>query len=270
VRSLLATLGCLVLLAGCTGDDEPSADPTPTPTPTVLPSATQAPVPADRACYQLGYDEALAPTHAGTALDCAADHTSQTYAVGRLDVLADGHLLAVDSARVRRQVAADCPARLGDFVGGTLEDQRLSMLRAVWFTPTVEESDAGADWFRCDVIAVAAPDRLATLDGPLRDVLDRPAGRDRFGMCGTAAPDAAGFTRVACAEEHSWRAVAVVELPEGDYPGEAAVRERGQTPCEEAGLDAADDPLDYQWGYEWPTAKQWKAGQSYGRCWVPD
>jgi hypothetical protein len=269
VRALAAVL--VLLLAGCSGgDDDPGAAPSSTPTPTAVPTATAVPLPPERACYQLGYDDALAPTNAGTPLDCTQEHTSQTYAVGELDVLVDGHLLAVDSGRVRRQVAADCPARLGDFVGGSLADQRLSMLRAVWFTPTVEESDAGAAWYRCDVIAVAGPDQLATTTGPLRGVLDRPAGRDRYGMCGTAAPDAAGFERVVCSSEHAWRAIAVVDLPDGDYPGVAAVREQGQTPCEDAGLDAADDPLDYQWGYEWPTAEQWKAGQTFGRCWAPD
>ena len=28
------------------------------------------------------------------------------------------------------------------------------MLRTVWFTPSVEESDAGANWYRCDVVAL--------------------------------------------------------------------------------------------------------------------
>ncbi len=32
----------------------------------------------------------------------------------------------------------------------------------------------------------------------------------------------------------------------------------------------ADDALNFQWGYEWPTEKQWDDGQTYGRCWAPD
>ena len=89
-------------------------------------------------------------------------------------------------------------------------------------------------------------------------------------MCGTAAPDAADFERVACARTHSWRAESVVELADGDYPGEAAAREAGQAPCEDAGRAVAADPLDFEWGYEWPDAEQWRSGQTYGRCWVPD
>jgi hypothetical protein len=270
VRRLLVAVVAAVLLAACSGDGDPDADPPPSATPSVLPSATAAPGPPARACYRLAYDEALAPTNQGAPVDCAEEHTSQTYAVDRLDAVVDGHLLAVDSERVRRQVARVCPEQLGGFLGGSADDLRLSMLRAVWFTPTVAESDAGADWYRCDVIAVAGTDELATVTGPLRGVLDRPVGRDRWGMCGTAAPDAPRFTRVVCSADHTWRAIGVVDLPEGDYPGAAAVRERGQTPCEDAGLDAAEDPLDYQWGYEWPTAEQWEGGQTYGRCWAPD
>lgn len=272
MRRLLPALVVAALLAtgtACSGDDEPASVPSPTPSPTAPPTASAVPVPAARACYQVSYDEALAPTADGTAVDCAEEHTTQTYAVGRLDTVVDGHLLAVDSTRVREQVAATCPSQLGDFVGGSADDLRLSMLRAVWFTPTVEESDAGADWYRCDVIAIAGPEELASVTGRLGGALDTPAGRDRWGMCGTAAPDDRQFSRVVCSAEHSWRAVAVVELPDGAYPGAAAVRDRGQTPCEDAGRESAEDPLDFQWGYEWPTREQWRAGQTFGRCWVP-
>ncbi len=149
------------------------------------------------------------------------------------------------------------------------DDLRLSMLRAVWFTPTVEQSDTGAEWYRCDVTAVGSEGQLATLGGGLRGVLDRPDGAT-YGMCGTAAPDASSFERVVCSREHSWRAVAVVDLGDGDYPGEGPAREAGQTLCEDAGRSAADDPLDFAWGYEWPTQEQWTTGQTYGRCWAPD
>ncbi len=82
--------------------------------------------------------------------------------------------------------------------------------------------------------------------------------------------DAPDFARVACAREHSWRAVSVVELADGDYPGEEAARAAGQSTCEDAGRAAADDPLDFEWGYEWPDAEQWADGQTFGRCWAPD
>ncbi len=155
-------------------------------------------------------------------------------------------------------------------MGGSLDDRRLSMLRPVWFTPTVEQSDAGASWFRCDVVALAADGELASLAGKVAGVLDTAEGRDRYGMCATDQPGAKDFKRVICSRDHSWRAIAVVPLRAGPYPGSGTVRAAGQAPCRDAGASVAADSLNYQWGYEWPTAQQWKDGQRYGRCWAPD
>jgi hypothetical protein len=279
-RSLAVALASTVfvsgaLLAGCSGDDRPDDPATSSSTsPTASPSATAAAeppqAPKDRACYQLDYTEAVAPTVDAAAIPCERPHTSMTYAVGQLDTVVDGHLLTVDSARVRTQVAQTCPERFAAFVGGTMEEQRLSMLRPVWFTPTVEESDAGASWFRCDAVALAADEELAPLTGRLQGALGREDGRDRYAMCGTAAPGTPDFERVICSADHSWRAVATVPFDDDSYPGVAKVRAAGDGPCEDAGADAADGELDYKWGYEWPTAEQWKAGQTYGLCWAPD
>jgi hypothetical protein len=226
--------------------------------------------PRERACYRLDYDEAVAPTVDVAATPCTRKHTSTTFAVGALDAVVDGHLLAVDSRRVRNQVAQTCPERFSTFIGGTEDDRRLSMLRPVWFTPTVEQSDAGESWFRCDAVALAADERLAPLSDDLEGVLDEADGRDRYAMCGTASPGTPDFERVICSADHSWRAVATVPFDDGRYPGVDQVRAAGDGPCKDAGASAADGALDYKWGYEWPTAEQWRAGQRYGLCWAPD
>jgi hypothetical protein len=276
VNRLPVVLILLLALTACTGSDDGPSEPEGSPSSattaaSTAPAADPPPAPpADRGCRDLGFDEAVAPTDDSDPVPCANEHTAMTFAVGDLDTLVDGHLLAVDSDQVQSQVATTCPARLAGFVGGTLEDRHLSMLRAVWFTPTVPESDAGASWFRCDVVALAREGELAPLTGRLAGVLDKPEGRDRYGMCGTAEPGTPGFDRVICSSEHSWRAISTVPLQAGPYPGVAKVRAAGQTPCKDAGAAAADDSLDYQWGYEWPSAAQWAAGQHYGLCWAPD
>ena len=269
-RIALAVLAALLLAVGLSacGGDQP---PTPTPTsPTPPPVASAAPRPAASGCHVLTYDEAIAataPEHDAT-VPCSHSHTAQTYAVGTLDTVAGGHLLAVDSDRVRAQLAQRCPAALRSYVGGDTETLRLSVLRAIWFRPTIEQAADGADWYRCDVIALAGEGQLATLTTSLRGVLDSPHADD-WAMCGTAQPGTAGFRRVPCREDHSWRALSTVDLPAGAYPGEAAAKEAGQEPCQRAGRDAAQDALDYKWGYEWPTAEQWGNGQTYGICWAP-
>jgi hypothetical protein len=278
---LALLLVAALALSGCTsggqdpaaGDSVPgSASSSPSPTPVVAPPPP--PAPALGACYRLSYDEALAPTNADVAVPCAKGHTSQTFAVGRLDLVANGHLLAVDSAAVSEQVAKRCPGQLAGYLGATPEQLRLSLLRPVWFTPSLEESDAGADWYRCDVIAVTGDRTLAKFDRDLAHALAKPDSRAELAMCGTAEPGSEAFRHVLCREDHTWKAISVLDLAErskdGRYPGEKVVQEAGQDPCAEAARAIASDALDYEWGYEWPTKDQWQAGQTYGRCWSPD
>ena len=88
-------------------------------------------------------------------------------------------------------------------------------------------------------------------------------------MCGTAEPGTAGFRRVACSTDHSWRALSTVDIAGRAYPGVEKVRAAGQQTCQDAASAVADDPLNYRWGYEWPTEQQWQSGQHYGICWAP-
>lgn len=259
------------VVGACTGDDDPSGSPEPT-----EPAATQSTAPAPPAppkvgaCYDLTFDAAVAPTSEVEATACTGPHTSETVAVGTIDAVVDGHLLAVDSEHVQAQVASACPQQLIRYVGGTPRNLRLSMIRPTWYTPTVEESDRGADWYRCDAVVLAGAESLAKVTGSLKGALNRPRPRPQHAMCGTAAPDAKNFRRVPCSAKHSWRAIDVVTFEEGKYPGLKKVRAAGRTRCEDAGADVAEDPLDFRWGYEWPTKAQWKTGQNYGRCWAPD
>jgi hypothetical protein len=265
-----------VLLAGCTSSGTPSTAPETSTSPTSPaessppPVATPAPRPATGACYRLDYDQALAPTTHARPVPCRAAHTATTYLVGTLDTVVQGHLLAVDSPRVQDQVAAACPSRLGRFLGATPAQLRLTSLRAVWFTPTLAQSDRGQDWYRCDVTAVAGPEELARLTDPVQGVLRTPVGRTRYGICGTAQPGTPTFERVICSRRHTWRAIATYDVRGRSYPGQAAVRAVAQRRCKSAAQVVATDSLDYQWGYDWPTREQWDAGQHYGLCWAPD
>jgi hypothetical protein len=287
----ILALTIALTLAGCSsaGDDEPAADgsasPTAAATTAAEPAAPPPAAPELGACYRISYDEAVAPTNADTAVPCGKGHTSQTFAVDQLDLVVNGHLLAVDSDAVRKQVAKRCPLQLAAYVGATTEQLELSLLRPVWFTPTIEQSDEGAGWYRCDVIAVTGDSKVAKVDSDLSKALAKPAGRDEYGMCGTAQPGTATFSHVLCREDHSWKAISVLDLAAkaskgsikgsvagqaGGYPGEDVVRDAGQDVCADAARAIASDALDYEWGYEWPTKDQWQAGQTFGRCWAPD
>lgn len=234
--------------------------------------------PGPAACYDLTFAQAGALTSGVDPVDCARRHTSATYFVGTVDPVVDGHLLAVDSDRVQAQVAQRCRDRLDGFLGGSPQALRLSMFRPVWFTPTLEEAQAGADWFRCDLVALGSEGSLLELEGRFRRILDSDRWQGRFGLCATAEPGTDGFAKVGCSRKHTWQAISTVDISapgpksgvaDPPYPGIAHVRAAGQEECQSAGLSVAEDTLDYQWGYEWPDEAQWAAGQRWGTCWAP-
>ncbi len=266
-----------LLLAGCTTPAEDPATTPSTPATSEPPLASPAPVeelrvPRAGACYRLTLEDAASPTHTGPAVPCEKRHTARTIHVGELDLLVDGRALAVDSDRAQRQLRTTCPQRLAEFLGGDEERRRLSRLQVVWFSPTLEEADRGASWFRCDVIALGRSSELLPLprDQRLRGVLDRPDALRTFGLCGTARPGTPGFERVACALRHSWVAVSTLSIDGGDrYPGAAAVRAAGDDVCADRVRAANDFVLEYEYGWEWPTRQQWRAGQRHGYCWAP-
>ncbi len=271
---------CLTVLAvtiGCT-TSTPQASSSTRPPATKAPSSSQptaSPPPAAPgvgSCHRLSLQAATAPTDSRPAVPCGSSHTTVTVRVGHFDPVRDGHLLSVDSRSVQRQIAARCPTGPSGYLGGTLADRRLSRFAVVWFSPTVEQGQAGATWFRCDLLALAGTgpgQGLAVLPAHLHGILDRPHALDRFGTCGSAAPDSPHFDRVICARRHTWRAVSVIPLaPHARFherPAGAAADGR----CKQVAAAAAGGALRYTWAFEWPTLQQWRAGQRYGFCWLP-
>jgi hypothetical protein len=266
----IAVLLLAIVLAGCTDPAPPVPSSSPSPSASSSEPSTTAtslpPRPVRNGCHRLSYRQAVAPVVGGTDVSCRKPHTSQTYKVGRLSLLSDGHLLVVDSPSVQDAVATSCTSLLGAHVGGSPEDLRLSMVQAVWFTPSVEEAAAGADWFRCDVVALASDGRLAPLP---RSSAGLVGSSSRFAMCGTATPDAASHRRVTCSAKHSWVAVATVALTGKSYPSAVEASTQMESACRAAARSRADDPLDFTWSEERPSRAQWDAGQHHGICWAP-
>ncbi|MDN5894416.1 MAG: septum formation family protein [Nocardioides sp.] len=261
----------VVVLSGCQSADGPDkATPSEKPTSTATP-AKPAPRPEVGTCRAMTYKQSSAATDESRRVQCKKDHTAQTFFVDTFASVIDGHLVTVDSDHAQSQISAQCPKHFDDYVGGTEEERRLSMLSVAWFSPTVEQSDAGQDWYRCDITLVSSPEKLGKLTGDLKGVLDTPEGRDRFGMCSTGEPGTPQFKRVVCSSNHSWRAIGTIDVQpaKGDaYPGLKAAQESGGS-CEGDARARADDPLSFRWGYEWPTKQQWNAGRHYGFCWAP-
>jgi hypothetical protein len=267
MRSAALVVAGLVL-AACSspGSSTPHADPTAVLTSSTTTHAAKPPPPPPpaHACYRLSYEDALAPTSDARPVPCTGPHTAVTFFVGSFDT----HQ-AVDGPDVHRLVSTACPRRFATFAGGTADDRRLSMLRTIWFTPTLEQAQAGAHWFRCAAIALHDDQHLAPLAGPVSGALDRAQSRQRFALCGTAEPGTTGFQQRICSAAHAWRALRTVDFRPGAYPGVDQVKSAGQQPCQDAAKAVASDPLSFRWSYQWPTMQQWRTGQTYGVCWAP-
>jgi Septum formation len=273
-RVLGPALATVLLSTGCTGSaDDPSAGASASsPAPGAATTAPVPPAPEPAACYRLTSRQLTQPTNESRPVPCGGRHNAVTIFVGRLDTVVNGRPVPVDSDRAQRQVATACPRRLDAYLGGSAETRDLSRFNVVWYSPTLEQSDRGADWFRCDLIAFSRAEALQSLPRPgrLRGALARPRALDTWGLCGTAAPGVRGFERVICARRHSWRAVDTIPLAGAKrYPGVAVVRKAGDSRCRDLARARSGDALRFSYGWEWPTRAQWDRGQRFGYCWVP-
>jgi hypothetical protein len=240
-------------------------------TPAAVP-APPKPKPKPKACYRLTLSELARPANGSTPVSCRRRHDAVTIYVGRLHTVVNGHALSVDSTRVQRQLSTACPREFANLIGGSPATRNLSRFKVVWFSPTLAQSDLGANWFRCDLIAFARQNTLMGLP-PLRRLegaLSRPGSLGTYGLCGTAAPGDPHFARVICAKPHSWRAISTIAIPGGKhYPGAAAVRRAGDAACQRRVRSRSGFALQFRYGWEWPTREQWAVGQHYGYCWAP-
>ena len=274
VVALAVGLVAALVLTGCTASPEESGEAPDASSSSTAPEPSVETVPPDPGptpevgeCHALTFRQAVAVVGRTDPVACRRKHTAQTYFVGRLRLETPaGRTRRVDSEAAQRQARTTCTARLPRHLGVSPRDLRLTMARAVWFTPSPKRAEDGADWFRCDVVAVGAPRALLRLPRQTRGWGDAPV----LAMCATAAPGTKAFRRVACGSRHGWRAVATVDIPGRRLPAQGAVADRMEAPCGDVARARADDPLDFSWSQEIPTAEQWDAGQRYGICWVPD
>lgn len=264
----LATV--VALTSACTPDAdpaEPSTSPTTTPTATETVPPDPGPTPRAGQCHDLTFRQAVAVVGRAEPVPCRRKHTAETYFVGRLDLETKaGHVRRPDSRAAQRQARTACTSRLPRHLARGPRELRLSMAQAVWFTPSPARAEAGADWFRCDVVVVAAPRTLQRLPRRTKGWGEAPA----IAMCATAAPGTRAFRRVTCGSTHTWRAASTVDIPGARLPKPAVVADRMEDACRDVAAARADDPLDFTWSQESPTQEQWDAGQRYGICWVPD
>ncbi len=260
-------IGCLLLSSCGSGPTTPS--PKRDTAPTVESTSDRESVPELNSCHQITFRQASTATAPSASVSCSQPHTSVTIAVGALPQLRDGHLLAVDSPTIQAQLDKTCSAELPGFLGGTQENLQLSQFRAIWFTPSLKEADLGANWYRCDVVAVKRDGQLLRLPARAKGILARP-GSTGFSTCGTGTPGQSDFAKVACRLPHQWRATRVFLIPDQAKYLDAGITTTADQFCKDAAATAAGDRLKFSWVFTWPSPEQWQGGSRSGICWLPE
>ncbi|UYM05735.1 septum formation family protein [Solicola gregarius] len=276
-RALILFACTTLLVAGCNGDDSPDAagesdDPTSSET-TSEPPPPPPPAPEQARCYQLSGDEVAQAHSDADPVACKKRHTSQTYAVGRLQKNLVGRDAVLDSNAIAAFVDKRCAARFTGYVGGDAETRTLARVHHVWFVPTEDEITRGAHWFRCDVIANGSGGAPAALPAVTKGLLAADDALDSWGTCdrsGESLNPEADWRL--CSEPHNWQAIGTLSVGERDasWPGRDDLQARGDE-CEATVRDYLGDStgaLTFQWSY--PTSAQWRDGRRYGLCWTQD
>lgn len=249
--ALLAAVLLAGVLAGC-GEKVAAADEAP---------------PELGACRVLTPDDVARPSNDTEVVDCAEEHTAETYAIGELPAeLRDADY---DSSELGAWAYQTCSDRFLSFLGADDSTVMRTVVSWAWFRPSEQAWDGGARWYRCDVVGggeqskayVALP---TTAKGLL---LGRP--RDRWLVCAEGST-VAGSVKVPCNQPHDWRAVTTISLGGADdaYPGDKVVEQKTQDFCSSSVGAWLGYPVDYDYGYTWFHEAEWEAGNRRSVCWA--
>jgi hypothetical protein len=252
VRFVLGLLGLAALagLTGCGGDSAASTAP-----------------PEKGGCRLLAPRDLDRPDDVSTPVPCTRRHTAETFLVGAFPAaLARA---AYDSPRLDAYVHGRCAPRFRRYVGADESLAMRTLLTWVWFRPPRDSWEAGAGWFRCDVVGGGVDGAaLASLPPTVRHLLlGKPS--DAWMVCARGRSVDAG-TRVPCSARHDWRAVTTIKVGEpGDaFPGDREVALRTERFCADSVAAWLEYPVDYDFGYTWFHAPEWKVGNRRSVCWA--
>jgi hypothetical protein len=224
-------------------------------------------VPDVAACRMLTPDDIARPSNDTETVSCDRPHTAQTFAVASLPASYED--AGYDDPDVAAYVYRRCTAAFIDYTGADESLAMRTILSWAWFRPSKSAWEAGARWYRCDV--VGGGDQLRTfVELPEKTeglLLGRP--KDDWLVCARGAT-VGRSVKVPCSEKHDWRAVTTIVLgePGDEYPGDRVVQSRTRDFCSKSVGAWLDYPVDYDFGYSWFHRAEWDAGNRRSVCWA--
>lgn len=253
---LAVTSAALLLgaaLSGCGGDGE-------------TPPSDVGAAPTAGECRDLSARDLGELSNGAEPVDCAEPHTAETFLVGDLP----GEVTDRLDPALDRWAFTTCTDGLEAYLGADESLVMRSILTWVFFRPSEEAWEAGARWFRCDVVAGGTRGaRLLDLPTTVDGLFASQQVDDRWMACAKGASVDEG-TRVPCSKPHDWRAVTTIRLGEaGDpYPGDESAEQITQDYCADSVGAWLGYPTDYDFGYTWFREAEWDAGNRRSVCWA--
>lgn len=255
-RLLTGPLLALLLLATACSQDTGAED------------ATSVAAPELGACRLLAPEDVAASANAAPTVDCAEDHTAETYAVGPLPSELDD--AAYDDPDIGAFAYQTCTRAFMNFLGADESLAMRTLLSWAWFRPSEEAWDNGARWYRCDLVGgTEEATEFVTLPETAEGLMSSGVPDDQWMSCvdGEAVP---GAPRIPCSEDHTWRAVTTIKVgAEGDpYPGDRLVEVTSRDYCDDSVSAWLGYPLQYKFAYTWFHEAEWKTGNRRSICWA--
>lgn len=259
-------LPLLFVLGACTSaGDEPDAAPD-----RDEPVSTEPP--AKGACRLLTAEDIEQASNETEPVDCKDKHTAETFAVGDFPADIAGGVAGerIDDRALGAHVFESCETKFRRFLGGNESLVMRATVTWAWFRPSQDAWDAGARWWRCDVVG-GGEESTDLVDLPRTTkgiLLGRP--HDRWMACVDGPSVAEGSAKVACSEQHTWRAVTTIVLGGGDekYPGDDVVAARTRDFCSKSVGAWLNYPVEHEFGYTFFHEAEWKAGNRRSVCWA--
>lgn len=228
--------------------------------------ADRATPPKLGACYVLTPQDTGQPSNASAPVPCTQQHTAQTFAIGTLPASTGKDY---GSPAHGQWIYPTCEKAFEKFLG---IDESLALrvqLSWAWFRPSQRGWDNGARWYRCDLVGGRADATSYAALPTTAEGLFHAKPPEQWLTCGQG-PTVLQSKRVPCTEKHDWRAVTTIKLgqPADPYPGDRLVQVRSRDYCSDSVGAWMNYPVDYEFGYTWFHAAEWKAGNRRSVCWA--
>jgi hypothetical protein len=234
-------------------------------------------VPTAPACYSVTQSDPTEVTKWPAPVECTAAHTVETIYVGQFSG-SDGDRTTPPAigSPARRTAYEQCAGQAKTFLG---DDWRTGRMDLFLVTPIALHWEAGARWFRCDVMEYKDLEDYEVVNrtSSMKDALGSTAAL-RVGCLNittTAANDIDKMTNADCASAHNGEFAGIWDAPDGTYNPDANARKTANlNGCRGIVAAFAGVPNDANFQYRTgqvatPFSKpSWELGNRGVRCYI--